>query len=81
MVSGDIYRRILKHCSKTRYANDKLPIYFRPIVRKQALNDVEFKLGGVIFYFVFIVVERLGFECILGMDLVNKTKAKYEKRD
>jgi len=78
IVSGDMYRRILKHGSKTRYVNDKLPNLFSADsspMKAQALIDVDVKLGGVTFPFVFIVVERLGFDCILGMDLLNETKA------
>jgi len=63
-VSGDMYRRILKHGSKTRYVNDKLPNLFSADgspKKAQALTDVAVKLGGVTFPFVFIVVERLGF--------------------
>jgi len=78
IVSGDMYRRILKHGSKMRYVNDKLPNLFSADsspMKAQALIDVDVKLGGVTFPFVFIVVERLGFYCILGMDSLNETKA------
>jgi len=77
-VSGDMYRRILKHGSKTRYVYDKLPNLFSvdsSPMKAQALIDVDVKLGCVTFPFVFIVVEHLGFDCILVMDLLNETKA------
>jgi len=44
-------------------------------MKAQALIDVDVKLRGVTFPFVFIVVEHIGFDCILGMDLLNGTTA------
>ena len=41
----------------------------------QAIIDVDVKVGGVKFPFVFIVMEKLGFDCILGMDLLEATEA------
>jgi len=71
-------RRILKNGAKTRYLNETNPKLFSadssPMEAK-AVIDIDVKLGGVSFPFVFIVIERLAFDCILGMDLLNETKA------
>jgi len=78
IVSGDMYRRILKNGTKMRYVNETIPNLFSadssPMEAQDAI-DIDVKLGGVTFPFVFIVIERLGFVCILGMDLLNETKA------
>jgi len=78
IVSGDMYRRILNNGTKMRYANETIPNLFlaeSSPMEAQAVIDINVKLGGVTFPFVFIVIERLGFDCILGMDLLNETKA------
>jgi len=41
----------------------------------QAVIDNDVKIEGVTSPFVFIVIERLDFDCIIGMDLLNETKA------
>jgi len=57
--------------------NETIPNLFSadssPMEAKAVIdNDVNF--GGVTYPFVFIVIESLGFNCILCMDLLNKTK-------
>jgi hypothetical protein len=44
-------------------------------MQAQALIDIDVKVGGVTFPFVFIVMEKLGFDCILGLDLLNEAQA------
>ena len=44
-------------------------------MQAQALIDVDVKLGGLTFPFVFIVMEKLGFDCLLGIDLLNESEA------
>jgi len=76
IVSGDMYRRILKNGTKMIYVNETIPNVFSADsspMEAQAVIDIDVR--GVTFPFVFIVIERLGFDCILGMDLLNETKA------
>jgi hypothetical protein len=73
-----MYRRILKNGSRARYVNTTLPRLFSADstpIKAQAQIDVDVKLGGMTFPFEFTVVENIGFDCILGMDLLGETKA------
>ena len=44
----------------------------------QAVVDVDLKVGGGNFPFVFLVMEKLGFNCILGMDLLETAEAMID---
>ena len=84
LMSGEMYRRIQKRGTKVKHVtNERMPNLYSadssPLVA-QAIIDIDVKVGGVKFPFVFIVMEKLGFDCILGMDLLEATEAVIDIR-
>ena len=84
LMSGEMYRRIQKRGTKVKHVtNERMPNLYSadssPLVA-QAIIDIDVKVGGVKFPFVFIVMEKLGFDCILGTDLLEATEAVIDIR-
>ena len=84
LMSGEMYRRIQKRGTKVKHVtNERMPNLYSadssPLAA-QAIIDIDVKVGGVKFPFVFIVMEKLGFDCILGMDLLEATEAVIDIR-
>ena len=79
IMSGEMYRRIKKRGTVVKHVtSEQLPRLISadssPLTA-QAVIDIDVKVGGVKFPFVFVVVEKLGFDCLLGMDLLEATEA------
>lgn len=79
MMSGDMYRRIQRKGYKIEHVTTeqipKLILADKSPMPAQALIDIDIKIGGVTCPFVFIVVETLDYDCLLGMDFMNDTEA------
>jgi hypothetical protein len=81
LISGTLYRKIL---SKTRklQANSiphtglrKLLTADASPMEVSATLQADLKIQGLIIPFLFLVIEKLGYDCILGMNFLQQTNA------
>ena len=57
------------------FSADKSPMEVKATI------EIDVKVGGVTFPFVFLVIERLGFDAIFGLDLLEETEAAVRVKD
>jgi hypothetical protein len=78
LVSGTLYRKILSKMRKPQ-VNSRPQTEFRRLLTADASPmevtatlQADLKIQGLIIPFSFLVIEKLGYDCILGMNFYNK---------